>query len=245
MHEPVRTFLQSVSEAFRLEGPLYEFGYGPGAASWAGCLPQSSAAGQGGLGPAEGEPAEIDRLEDLARLPFSDAAARTVIAVNVLEHVFEPRRAAEEIVRILAPGGILVLCSQTGVRAAGPPEHYWRPTPRAVQRLLTDLEATLIGWQGADALPHTLFGIAAKSPVPATFLSGVNRFLDRFQKRLAAAARTGWWQRLRRLVTGRRRRDFYKAQFVLHLPVREEFKHRLLAQCVPEGSTGTRLDTSR
>ena len=41
MPESVRTFLESVAEAFRLEGPIYEFGYGP-TVDWFGMASEQS-----------------------------------------------------------------------------------------------------------------------------------------------------------------------------------------------------------
>jgi SAM-dependent methyltransferase len=212
MPDCVPTFLRSVSEAFRLEAPIYEFGYGP-SVDWlggtatgsglAGGLPEGSCLACEDVGADQ-----IDRLEDLTRLPFSDATARTVVAVAVLEHVFEPRKAVEEMVRILAPGGILVLCSQSNGPSPALAERYWRPTPQAVQRLLAGMEATLVGWQGGDESPHTLFGIAAKPPIADAFLASVNHFLDHFQSRLRdRAAEACWWRRLKRRLMGWMRDD--------------------------------------
>jgi len=276
MHEHVAAFIESVSEAFSLEGPIYEFGYVDSADSIGGPIVESGFPRKGYLACQEGEPAQVDRLEDLMRLPFPDGAARTVISVNTLEHVFEPRRAVEEMDRILAPGGVLLIASASSARSPERPHCYWQPTPAAIQRLLAGFDATLVGWQGADHCTHTLFGIAAKAPVAETFVAGVGRFLDRFQKRLSeAAGQLSWWQKLGRLLmrcvlarargsgqptggkmAGRSQPidrqlpspaagDFHKAQFVLHLPVPEQLKHQLLASCLPEEDTGTRLDTSR
>ena len=278
MQEHVCAFLKSVSEAFPLQGPIYEFGYGPGvdaAGRPAGTgLPEdASLAWQ----QPESGPGETDRLEDMARLPFPDGAARTVISINTLEHVFEPRKAVEEMIRILAPGGILLISSASGSRLPDLPDCYWQPTPRALQMLLADLEVTLVGWQGSDHCVHTLFGVGAKPPVSDALIVGLGRFLDRFQKRLdGSAAQLGWWQRVKRMLTAwahpessgrnphdshspaatpdhtapgkgrasvRAAREFYRAQFVLHLPVRRQLKHHLLAACLPDEKTGTRLDT--
>lgn len=275
MPEPVLTFLQSVSEAFRLEGPMYEFGYGPTVDWHVAPTPESGLSESGGSGSEESGLPEIERLEDLVELPFADGSARTVIAAGALERVFEPGKAVEEMVRILAPGGTLVVCcSRCNGRSPHGCERYWHPTPQAVERLLAGLAATLVGWQGGDDSPHTLFAVASKSPVADAFLDGVNHFLDHFPRRLSHdAARTRWWQRLKRRLLGRARdkaprdererrsgptlgdqrgggrntsaraRPFYTAQFVLHLPPSQHFKHRLLASCLPAQNTGSRWDT--
>jgi len=236
MHEHVSAFLQSASEAFGLEGPVYEFGYSPVTNSAGAPLP------------CRDEPAKIEkfeepeRLEDLVTLPYADGVARTVISINALEHTFEPRRAVEEMIRILAPGGLLLISSAASDQACERPDCYWRPTPCAIQRLLAGLEATLIGWQGTHPNIHTSFAIASKPPAPERFAADVNRFLDRFQRRLDEAAEPlGWRQRLVRMLW---RHTPDRRQFVLHLPAREHLRHELLAVCLPEENSGARFDMS-
>jgi SAM-dependent methyltransferase len=252
MHEHVSAFLQSASEAFGPRGPVYEFGYSPIADSaGAPTLPgdgseEDSLVGRDGR---RCEPAKIEkleepeRLEDLVPLPYPNGVARTVISINTLEHAFEPRRAVEEMIRILAPGGLLLISSASGGQACERPDCYWRPTPCAIQRLLAGLDATLIGWQGTHPNIDTSFAIASKPPAPETFAAGVNRFLDRFQRRLDEAAEPlGWRQRLARLFS---RYTPPKPQFVLHLPARGQLEHALLSACLPEENSGARFDASR
>ena len=128
---------------------------------------------------------------------------------------------------------------------------YWRLTPRSVGRLLSGMEAVLVGWQGAEGFPHTVYGIGFKPPPTGAILEGTRRFLDRFQARLdEAAGRIAWPERLMHLLTcwarsrseRRHRRDFYKAQFAVHLAGDRNLKHDLFQSCLPDKKTGTRLD---
>jgi SAM-dependent methyltransferase len=47
-----------------------------------------------------------DRVEDIHALKFADGELDGLFCMAVLEHVYDPKRAAEEITRVLKPGGI-------------------------------------------------------------------------------------------------------------------------------------------
>jgi SAM-dependent methyltransferase len=49
------------------------------------------------------------RIEPGEELPFPDGHFGTVVCFEVLEHLVEPRRAAQELFRVLRPGGFLVV----------------------------------------------------------------------------------------------------------------------------------------
>ncbi len=71
--------------------------------------------------------AMIDAVQgDGERLPFADGLFDCVICTETLEHVPDDRRVARELVRVLRPGGVLVL--------SVPDEHserlLWRLSPR-------------------------------------------------------------------------------------------------------------------
>lgn len=249
MQPQVHAFVVTAAETFKFHGPVYEFSYCPESrgpeggwpSQWSSDPPAASSLAQ---------EADLDRLEELDRLPFPDAAARTVLCVDALEHAFEPRRAMDELIRVLAPGGMLLVVSTA--EAAGPKfaERYWEPSPGAIERLMRPLGATLLGWQGTERSPHTVFGIGFKAPVSERFLGNVNHFLDRFQTRMTAARSVGWWPRLRRLAAlvragrdeRRRIRDHHKAQFVVHMPLGAQSGRQLLSACLPDQPTGGRLD---
>lgn len=255
MHQSAEAFVESVSETFELQGPIFEFGFRGDRDS-----PQTEPHGSepfpetGYLDCDPDRQTEVDWLPDITRLPFADGAARTVMCVNTLQHVFEPPRAVGELVRILAPGGLLFVCTSTDPKQPQQPDDYWQPTPRAVQRLLAGMEATLVGWQGADESPRAVYGIGCKGPVGETFAAEAARFPDILQNRLdEAASKERWSARLKRLIAGwsfrraRRRAagDCHKVRFTLHLPVGQHLTHHLLGSCLTDGKAGTRLDLSQ
>jgi SAM-dependent methyltransferase len=62
---------------------------------------------------------------DSRRLPFADGAFDLVVCAEVLEHIIDHRRAVAELVRVLRPGGDLVV----SVPRAWPERICWRLAP--------------------------------------------------------------------------------------------------------------------
>lgn len=61
---------------------------------------------------------DAHQVEDASRLPFSDSSFDVAVCIEVLEHLFDPRAAAVEILRVLRPGGKLI--------ATVPNAAHWR-----------------------------------------------------------------------------------------------------------------------
>jgi SAM-dependent methyltransferase len=72
------------------------------------------------------------QLYDGRRLPFPDAHFASVGALNVLEHVDEPEAFIRELVRVVEPGGRVVLSSPNFFRVFGFRDYH----PRNFQRLM-------------------------------------------------------------------------------------------------------------
>ena len=251
MRDNVRAFVQFAAEAFALRGPVYEFGsYLTEGQEKQGDL-RPLFAGQQYIGcdlrPGPG----VNRVEDLAALTLADESAQTIICVETLEHVFEARRAVEEMIRVLAPGGVLVIAAPLDFPIHDHPSDYWRLTPSCVTRLLGPLGAVLVGWQGSARFPHTVFGIAAKAPVAQRFVRGTGDFVRKMQQwSSTAAAKECWQRRLKRWAASClinksehvRRRDYYQVEFVLDLPNGRDWRHELLEMAHSDEGSGSRID---
>ncbi len=68
-------------------------------------------------------------------LPFKDDTFDAVLSVAVLEHVRDPFRCAEEITRVLKPGGDLLCAIPFMSPLHGYPHHYFNATPQGHLRL--------------------------------------------------------------------------------------------------------------
>jgi hypothetical protein len=232
----IRAFVELAVEAFELRGPVYDFGpcrgdARPIIAPWRPLFLGQKYVSCG----ARWEPG-VDRLVDPTRLAIADAAARTVIAVEVLERSFEPRRAAEELTRVVAPGGVMLMAASLNQPLDDDPADYWRLTPSCIKRLLGPLEAALVAWQGAERFPHTVFGIGFKSPSPAGLVPCMNHFIEGYQRWVANAARTVPWPRkLKAAMThwfvdrpsADTCRDFHQVRFSLDAPFDPDWKSSL------------------
>jgi hypothetical protein len=233
----LRAFVELAVEAFELRGPVYDFGpcrgqERPLVAPWRPLF-----LGQQyiscGTRPGPG----VDRLVEPTRLALPEGTARTVICVDLLQRIFEPQRAAEELARILAPGGVVLLNEPLDRHLDDEPCDYWRLTPSCLKRLLGSLDAVLVGWQGAERFPHTVFGIGFKAPLAANLAPGMNRFIEGYQRWVADAFHTTpWRQRLKaaaaRWFADRSRphtwRDFHQVRFSLEMPFDSNWKTGLL-----------------
>ena len=243
-----------LAESFDLKGPVYEFDFYGGGCNSSVSEGTSLAANIRDAGTIAAAnisgPSRTDRLDDLTNLPYADASAQTVLCRGALEHVFEPRRAMVELERILKPGGTFFV-SVPGSRSRLGASHFWHFTPHALQRLLQPFAATLVGWQGPEEQPHTVFAVACKGPVDAAFLRGINLFPEHCRRRLSrSAARIDWIRKFKRAMVAwafspaerRRFADHYRVQFAIHMPVEGLSKRELLASCLGEIKSGTRLD---
>lgn len=251
MRDNVREFVRCAADAFALQGPVYEFGaYLPAGQEELADL-RSLFPGERYVGcdlrPGPG----VNRIEDLAALTLADEAAHTIVCVETLEHVFEARRGVEEMIRVLRPGGVLLVAAPLDFRIHDHPSDYWRLTPSCMTRLLAPLDAVLVGWQGSARFPHTVFGVAAKAPVPSQFVRGAGEFVRRMQRWSEnAAGKQPWQRRFKRWATGWlmnksehvRRRDYFEIEFVLDLPQSSDWRHDLMEMAHGKPNLGSRVD---
>jgi SAM-dependent methyltransferase len=110
-----------------------------------------------------------------------------VLCIETFEHVFEVRRAFDEVYRILKPGGVFVITTPLNFRIHGYPDDYWRMTPSCLRRMLSPYEARLSGYQGYEPFPHSIMGIAVKAPAPVDIKARLETLVARFDSWLLRA----------------------------------------------------------
>ena len=104
--------------------------------------------------------AVADVLYDGHTLPFPDGSFDTVMSVQVLEHTPHPQRLVDEMGRVLADGGTLILTAPFSYRLHEQPHDYFRYSPHGLRALIehAGLEATEVQAQGGlfTVLAHKL-----------------------------------------------------------------------------------------
>jgi SAM-dependent methyltransferase len=226
MRDHNKAFCRLVAESIDCPGPVFEFGSyqvegQEGYANLREFFPARDYIGCD-MRPGPG----VDRIEDVTAIRLPDESAGTVLCIETFEHVFEVRRAFDEVSRILRPGGIFVITSPLNFRIHGYPDDYWRMTPNCLRRLLEPYAARLTGYQGYHAFPHTVMGLAIKAPLPGECSTQLARLVAAYTewgRRTAASRPVG--VKLRRLLAqtyrskGERRQvaDYYATEFVFEV----------------------------
>ena len=169
MRDHNKAFCQLVAETFDCPGPVYEFGsyQVEGQLDYADL--RSLFPGKDYVGCDMRPGPGVDRVEDVSAISLPDQSAGTVLCIETFEHVFEVRRAFDEVFRVLKPGGVFVITSPLNFRIHGYPDDYWRMTPNCLRRMMAPYAARLSGYQGYHKFPHTVMAIGFKAPAPADF----------------------------------------------------------------------------
>ena len=145
MRDHNKAFCRLVAETFDCPAPVYEFGSfqvegQEGYANLRGMFPGKVYVGCD-MRPGPG----VDRVEDVSAISLPDGSAGTVLCIETFEHVFEVRRAFDEVFRILKPGGMFVITTPLNFRIHGYPDDYWRMTPNCLRRLMAPYAARVAG----------------------------------------------------------------------------------------------------
>ncbi len=224
MRDHNKAFVQLIAETFDCPAPVYEFGsyQVEGQVEYADLRVMFKNKGYVGcdMRPGPG----VDRVEDVSAISLPEGSAGTVLCIETFEHVFEVRRAFDEVYRILKPGGMFVITSPLNFRIHGYPDDYWRMTPSCLRRMLAPYPAKLTGFQGYHKFPHSVMGLGFKSFAPPDFAQHATRLVGRYRDWLRGEeASLPASQRLRRSVAklyrskGERYQvsDYYKAEFAI------------------------------
>ena len=133
-----------------------------------------------------GDPAwefRVSAVADLHQLPFAADAFDKVVCTEVLEHVDEPERVFEELVRVLRPGGHLLLAVPFVWHTHQEPFDRYRFSRFAVERLVEKYELDIESLQAAGGY-FTVLRYLLSHPMFIQDLPQPLRSLARIQHRL-------------------------------------------------------------
>ncbi len=82
----------------------------------------------------------VDVVADAHNLPFADEEFEQILATEVLEHLHTPQKAIAEMIRVLKPGGKLILTTRFVFPIHDAPHDYYRYTKYGLQHLFKDWE---------------------------------------------------------------------------------------------------------
>ena len=187
MRDHNKAFCRLVSEAFDCPGQIVEFGAyqvegQEGFADLRGMFADREFLGCD-MRPGPG----VDRVEDVSAMTLGDASVGTIICLETFEHVFEVRRAFDEVSRVLRPGGVFILTSPFHFKIHGYPDDYWRMTPSCLRRMLDGYALRVVGRQGPAKTPHTVMAMAIKAPAPPDASERAERLVEGYRSWLREA----------------------------------------------------------
>lgn len=162
MRKLIKQFVQICGECLPIPEPIYEFGslQVPGQEGFADLRPFFPNAEYVGcdmrMGPG------VDKILNLHDIDLKDGSVGTVLILDTLEHVEFPRKAMDEIYRILKPNGLVIVSSVMKFPIHDYPYDYWRFTPEGFRSLLRCFPNSFVDFVGDEQFPHTIIGIGSK-----------------------------------------------------------------------------------
>jgi SAM-dependent methyltransferase len=113
------------------------------------------------------DPHCIDLLCDVCDMkPVADDSVGLVLNIESLEHIARPRKALEEIHRVLRPEGLLVLTTVMHFKIHPCPKDYWRFTPDGLELLLGRFKILDCTLEGSLKRPKGVWVAARKTGAP-------------------------------------------------------------------------------
>ena len=81
----------------------------------------------------------VDVVADVEKhIPFIDETFNTVLCSEVMEHLYKPWNALQEMHRVLKKDGWIIITTLFSFPIHGYPDDYWRFTPTCMWKLLND-----------------------------------------------------------------------------------------------------------
>lgn len=175
MRQNIKEFANIVNITLPILEPIYEFGsfQVPEQIGFADLRPIFQNKEYIGCDMRKGQ--GVDKILNLHDIDLPSESVGTVLCFDTLEHVEHPRKALEEIHRILEPNGIAIISSVMNFPIHDYPYDYWRFTPEAFKSILKPFSKSFVGFQGNENFPHTIVGIGSKN-----YTLSLTKFIEKY-----------------------------------------------------------------
>ncbi|MFQ5924114.1 MAG: methyltransferase domain-containing protein [Anaerolineales bacterium] len=209
MRESIKSFIEICAETLPISGPVYEFGslQVAGQEGFADLRPLFPGKKYVGADARAGP--GVDIILDLHHLGIPSEPAGTALVLDTLEHVEFPRKAIEEIHRILKADGILVISSVMNFPIHEHPYDYWRFTPEGFRSLLGPFASCFVDFAGEAKFPHTVVGIGFKGSISQIAMERFKRKCEQWKEHWAHLPSLRW-KRFARLTVSPIRFEIYR-----------------------------------
>lgn len=166
MRKSIKQFLKICAETLSIYEPIYEFGslQVPGQEGFADIRHFFPGKRYVGADIRQGQ--GVDIILDVTHIDIPSESIGTVLIMDTIEHVEFPRKAVEEVYRILKPNGILIMSSVMNFPIHDYPNDYWRFTPESFKSLINPFAFSFVEFAGESEFPHTVIGIGFKGLDP-------------------------------------------------------------------------------
>ncbi len=209
MRESIKQFAKIAAETLPISDPIYEFGYFqvPGQEELADLRPLFPDKKYIGADLREGP--GVDIVLNLHDINLPSESAGTAFCLDTLEHVEYPRKAIDELHRVLKQNGMLIISSSMNFPIHDFPYDFWRFTPDAFKSLLKPFTQSFVDFAGDNEFPHTVVGVGFKGTIPG---NGMNKLAERIKpwKESCAIVPKKSWKRLLKITVSPIRFAIYR-----------------------------------
>jgi len=177
MRKNIKEFVNISSSYLPIQEPIYEFGslQVEGQIGFADLRPIFPNKKYVGADMRKG--AGVDVILNLHKIDLPSESVGTVLLLDTLEHVEFPKKAIEEIHRVLKSRGTIIMSSVMNFPIHDHPYDYWRFTPEAFKSLLSPFETVIVDSAGEEDFPHTIVGVGTKQAID-------EKTIDRLKKKI-------------------------------------------------------------
>jgi len=194
MRESIKQFVRICAKTLPISEPVYEFGalQVPGQEGFADLRPFFPGKKYVGADLRNGP--GVDVILDLHHIDLPSESVGTVLILDTLEHVEYPRKAIENVHKILNQNGILVITSVMNFPIHDYPYDYWRFTPEAFRSLLKPFSFSFVDSLGKADFPHTIVGLGFKHSNHRNFMQQFTKHCESWKRSWAdtTAAQPRW-----------------------------------------------------